>query len=193
METKRLLDRSRFLAVAAILPLLAACDVVLSTDPVGNEPVTLAAEEWQGTWITDDGAITLVVPEGPPGRLLLAWIEVRDKPELETALVHVRSAGGWIFGSFEDNEGKEEGAGQRPARYIWGRLVKDEGKILFWLPREERFRELVEAGVLPGEVDEDGDVLLGKLGPEHLAVVTSEDRGGLFAWEDPTILRRLGD
>lgn len=190
MDTKRLLGLSRFLAVAAILPLLAACDVVLSTHPVGNEPVTLAAEEWQGTWITDDGAITLVVPDGPPGRLQLAWIEVKNEPELQTALVHVRSTGGWLFGSFEDEEAEK---GQELARYIWGRLVKDEGTILFWLPREERFRELVEAGVLPGEVDEDGDVLLAKLGPQHLAIIASEDRGALFEWDDPTILRRLGD
>lgn len=186
METKQLPGLSRLLAIAAVLAALASCDIVLSTHPVGSEPVTLVAEEWQGTWINDDGAVTLVVPEGPPGRLQLAWIEVRDKPELETAVVHVRSVGDWLFGSFEEDEGPE------PARYIWGRLVKEEGTILFWLPREERFRELVATGVLPGEVSEDGDVLLTRLEPQHLAILTSEDRGPLFAWDDPTILRRLG-
>jgi hypothetical protein len=186
MKTSRFLALSRRLAAAAALALLAACDVVMSLHPVGSEPVSLAAEAWQGTWINDDGAVTLVVPEGPPGRLQLAWIEVTDRPELHTALVHVRSAGDWLFGSFEEHEGDE------PPRYIWGRLLNDEGTILFWLPREEKIRELVQAGVLPGEIDEDGDVTLTELGPQHLAILTSEDHGTLFAWDDPTILRRLG-
>ncbi len=72
----------RILAAAALLPLVAACDVVLSTHPVGLEPVAVEAEEWEGTWITDDGAFTVRVPEGA-GQVELAWIEEEDgKPKL---------------------------------------------------------------------------------------------------------------
>ena len=53
MKRKRILGLSRTLAVAALLPALAACDVVLSTHPVGLEPVAIEAEEWEGTWITE--------------------------------------------------------------------------------------------------------------------------------------------
>ncbi len=41
-----------------------------------------------------------------------------------------------MFGSLEDDQETEQ------VRYVWGRLAKDGGKILFWLPREEKFREL---------------------------------------------------
>lgn len=187
MEWNRVLAFARTLAAAAALPALAACDIVMSSHPVGIEPVTIAAEEWQGTWISDDGALTIRVPEGPPGRIQLAWIEGTDKPELKTSLVHIRAAGDWHFGSLEEREEPEQ------IRYLWGRLVKDENTMLFWLPRVEKFRQLVEAGVLPGKVDEDGDVLLTELAPQELAIIASEDLGVLFEWENPTILRRLED
>ncbi len=189
---------SRILA-AALLSFLAACDVVLSTHPVGLEPVAIEAEEWQGTWVSGEGAFTVTVPEGVAGRVELAWVEEEDgKPVLKTSPVHLRSAGEWIFGSLQ-NDDDDPGAG-RPGsgqpenvRFLWGRLAKDEGQILFWLPRVEKFQQLVEGGVLPGTVEEGGDVVLGQLEASHLALIASEERGVLFEWEAPMIFRRLDD
>ncbi len=47
--------------------------------------------------------------------------------------------------------------------------------------------------MLPGTVEEGGDVVLDQLGPQHLALIASEERGVLFEWEAPMILRRLDD
>jgi hypothetical protein len=187
MRIPRILIR-RTVAVAALLPALAACDVVLSTHPVGLEPVAVEAEEWEGTWVADDGAFTLRVPEGAAGRVELGWIEEEgDRFVLKTSRVHLRSAGEWMFGSLENDEDPQN------VRYLWGRLEKDEGKILFWLPGVEKFRQLVEEGLLPGEIVEGGDVVLGQLGAEHLKLITSGEKGVLFEWEAPMILRRLED
>ncbi len=200
------MTHSRILAAAALLPLFAACDVVLSTDPVGREPMAIEAEEWQGTWTADDGAFTVSVPEGDPGRVELAWIEEEDgRPVLKTTPVHLRSAGEWVFASLANEEesgsgppgsgppgsGQPESGRPQEVRYLWGRLAKDGDRILFWLPRAEKFQQLVEEGVLPGTVEEGGDVVLGKLEARHLALIASEERGVLFEWEAPMILRRL--
>lgn len=184
----------RIAAVAALLPALAACDVVVSTHPVGLEPVAVEAEEWEGTWVADDGAFTLRVPEkGAAGRVELGWIEEEgDRFVLKTSQVYLRSAGEWMFGSVENDEDPGSGRPEN-VRYLWGRLEKDEGKILFWLPSVEKFRQLVEDGVLPGEVEEGGDVVLGQLAAEHLELITSGKKGVLFEWEAPMILRRLED
>ncbi len=49
---QKTLTVSRILAAAVLLSFLAACDVVLSTHPVGLEPLAIAAEEWTGTWVS---------------------------------------------------------------------------------------------------------------------------------------------
>ncbi len=177
----------RIAAAAALLPLLAACDLVLSTHPVGLEPLAIEAEEWEGTWTSDDGAFTVTVPEGTPGRVELAWIEEENgKPVLKTSPVHLRAADEWTFGSLPNDEPEN-------VRYLWGRLAKDGDKVLFWLPRAEKFQQLVEEGVLPGKIEEGGDVVLDKLEATHLALIASEERGVLFEWEAPMILRRLAE
>jgi len=67
-----------------------------------------------------------------------------------------------------------------------------EGKrILAWFPRPERFAQRVREGVLPGKVDEKGNVTLSELQEEHLQLITQEQKGVLFAWENPLVLFKL--
>ena len=50
---------------------------------------------------------------------------------------------------------------------------------------------MVEEEVLPGKAEE-RSVVLGELGPEHLEIITSEEYGVLFDWDDPMLLWRVG-
>jgi hypothetical protein len=50
---------------------------------------------------------------------------------------------------------------------------------------------MVQNGVLPGTVDENGDITLGELSADHIKVITSETRGVLFNWDDPIVFIRL--
>ena len=76
--------------------------------------------------------------------------------------------------------------------YVWAIIKKSTKIILIWLPNEERFKKLIEAKTLPGEIKKDM-VVLGDLKPEHMKIITSEERSLLFDWEDPLVLIKLSD
>ena len=177
----------RSLVVFALaLTFCAGCDYVVSKRPVGESPVALEESEWKGTWLHGDGPITVRIADAKEGRLEVAWVEEKEGAlVLESVDAWLRESGEWIFASFAGIDGDLDQAG-----YLWGRLVREEDQLLLWWPRPEQFRRLVEEGLLPGKI-EDGDVLLGDLEPEHLAIVTSEEHGMLFAWDEPMTFHRL--
>jgi len=173
---------------------LAACSGVFSTQPVGREPVTLVAEEWEGTWTDSENFLEIRIVDADSGRLEAAWIERRDGDfELERVEVLVRREGGAIFGnSLQEPESGEGRESEEPRRYAFFRLTRDDGKILIWWPNVDAFKALVEAGTLPGEVTEGNDVELGPLEPEHLALLAGGASSGLWQWQEPGVLFRSG-
>jgi hypothetical protein len=166
--------------VAAAVIMMAGCSAVYSTKPVGENPVTIKAEEWDGTWINKNGAITLEVMDAEKGIIHVAWVE---KMKLESYQVHLLDSGSWMFASF-----RESGESQK---YLWAKILKDEDQLNLWAPSVDKIRVLVQKGVLPGSVEESGDVVLGELKAEHLRLLTSEEKGILFEWEKPLVLTRL--
>ena len=162
---------------------LAGCDYVSSEHPVGTEPVIVAEEDWNGTWLHADGTITLRVVDSAQGLLEAAWVdEDEGRFVLETVRIHLRQHGGWTFASFAGVEDFPD--------HLWSRLGIDGRQVFLWWPRTEEFARLVADGLLPGEVDEDGDVTLERLADEQLAIVVSEEHGALFEWDEPMVFRR---
>ncbi len=153
---------------------------------MGRDPVQLEASEWAGTWLHEEGAFAVRVADGQSGRLQVAWIEEEDGGlEMKSLDAHLRRFEDWLFVSFPGEEDdRPEGT-----EYLWMRLVRDGELVHMWWPRPEAFRRLVEEGALPGKV-EDGDVFLGQLGADHLALIVSEERGVLFAWGEPMVFQR---
>jgi hypothetical protein len=162
--------------------------------PIGEHPVTLAPEEWDGTWLTSDGSAVVEVTDGPNGILKLAFV---DGLEMEILEVHVRSSGDWMFGSFigpEPDPAENTGGGHQ-AKFYWARIRHDPDQIVIWSPDTSKLRTLVEEGILPGNLGKDEgfegrDVYLGKLTPEHYNIITSSAEGVLLDWEDPQVLIR---
>jgi hypothetical protein len=172
----------------ALVVILGGCDYVASTKPVGGAPLQVEESEWEGTWIHDDGPLTVRVVDAKQGRLEVGWIEEKEgRLVLETLDAHLRESSDWIIASFQgiDDDLVEEGG-----RYLWGRLVRDRDELFLWWPRPAEFRRLVEAGLLPGRI-EDGDVVLDGLEAEHLSLIVSEDQGMLFEWDEPMAFRRF--
>jgi hypothetical protein len=172
---------------------LTACSGVFSTQPVGREPVTLVAEEWEGTWTDSEGFLEIRIVDADSGRLEAAWIERREGDfELERVEVLLRREGEAVFGSSiqePESDGDRESEKQR---YAFFRLARDGGKIVIWWPSVEAFKDLVEAGTLPGKVTEGDDVELGPLEPEHLAMLAQAEGSGLWQWQEPGVLFRSG-
>jgi hypothetical protein len=89
---------------------------------------------------------------------------------------------------------RSAGAPSQAMPYLWGRFVKRDDLIFIWAPRVSRFRDLILAGTLPGQLREgEGDAYLGALTEEDYDVIVSEAEGGLFEWEAPAVLIPMGD
>lgn len=171
------------LAVCCALAVtLAGCDLVSSTHPVGR-PLGVEPADWEGTWVHGNGALTVRVADAERGLLEVAWVEEKEGAfVLETVDAHLGRFEDWTFASFA---GVEE-----TADFLWSRLARDGQELILWWPRPEELRRLVEEGQLPGKV-ENGDVRLGRLEADHLAILVSEEHGMLFDWDEPMTFRRL--
>ena len=172
------------LCIVFIILTAFGCSVVASKAPVGEESVTLVAKEWDGAWFNSEGAYcVLKVKDSGAGILQIGWIEGDSELKYQSGEVFIRKSGNRFFASMrEDGE----------QNYVWAGIRKDGKAIIIWLPNEGRFRMLIEAKVLPGEVGK-GTVILGNLNAEHTKIITSEDKGFLFDWAQPLVLMKLGD
>lgn len=185
---------ARIVALLGVATLLAGCVEVRSLQPVGTTAVPIVADEWTGTWLSGDGAVQIVVDDERQGRLTV-WTFDAENRELTSCQVLLRGFEPWTFGNLRcgtrwsgDPEAEPEAA---PEYWLWGRVLKGEGEITFWAPDGETFRGLVGDSVLPGSVDDDGNVTVA-LGEEELAALVAGDYGVVLDWEDPLTLVRVG-
>jgi hypothetical protein len=189
------------LASLLIGSLLGGCSAVLSTEPVGSEPLALLAEEWDGTWSDSQDFLELRVIDSESGRLGVAWVEYRgDDFDLERLDVWLRKSGDVIFANVlevaDDDEGTDGSvddttSGADP--YALFRVSREGEKLIVWSPKLDAFKALVEEGKLPGTVTEGGDVVLGSLSDAQLTLLASDESAHLWSWQEPGILLRTSD
>jgi hypothetical protein len=165
--------------------LLQGCANVLVDKPIGLEPSTITASEWDGSWFNPGGTLTVKVVDGDRGLIDIASIETKDDGlKMESHRLVLKEAGKWTLASMKAD--KDEGSG-----WLWGRIKKDEKQIIFWLPKVDEFKKLVTDGRLPGQIRDD-NVILGKLTPAQLALITSDKAATLYHWDEPMVLMKLG-
>jgi len=160
---------------------------------VGEKPVQLDAGQWDGDWRGNDGVMKIKVKDSEAGILQVAWIEDMELQQFDVCLLE---SGGWQFFNLKDeDEDEEESDG-----YYWGRISKNSNSIFLWDPDIKKFRSLVRDGTLPGEARKSGkdnehesDVVLGELTSEHLELITSEEKGVLFNWDEPMVLMKISE
>ena len=181
----------KYVLVLSLLAVLAGwgCSAVVSQRPVGEVPVVLNPEEWEGAWIAPEGGgpVVIRVEDGKKGYLKLAWIEDDRNMTFKSLRVVILRSGTWDFANIRE-EDEKGGTGQN---YFFARVKKEKNRILVWLPRAEKFAALVEGKILPGRAAKE-TVTLGELKPEHTKIIASEEKGLLFDWENPVILMKTG-
>jgi len=176
---------SKLALAGLILLTTCGCNSVISKRPVGEKPARIVAKEWEGNWVTTDGAVKVKVVDADQGILEVAWLEddKQGNSTLKTADIEVRESRGWLFANT-----KEEDKGRG---YLWGRIRNEDGQMMVWSPDETLFKQLMKEGVFPGKVDGD-DVILEDLKPQHLKIITSGEGGVLFSWHEPTVFMKVG-
>ncbi len=174
-------------AVLVVALATVSCGEVTSPHPVGDTALRLDAKAWEGTWIADGEVLIVKVLDSVAGVLGVYAVEEKDgRQHLMDSRVYVRVSNDWVFASVEN----EDEAASGHMEYLWGRIAKREGLLLVWAPSVEKFRQLVESGALPGETSV-GKVNLGRLERQHMVIITSEEQGVLFDWDDPIIYTRV--
>lgn len=117
---------------------------------MGEAPLDLTgqADKWTGTWRAPVGPCMLTVVDATNGVLSmtstkpLGWWRWSN----ETMNVYLRTAGDWTYASVDQSEGTN-------ACYLWGKVANEDGIILWWAPDPDKFKPLVESGVLPGTIE----------------------------------------
>jgi hypothetical protein len=164
---------------------LSGCASVSSIEPMGERPKPLLATDWAGTWLHQDHPVAIRVADPQQGLIEVAWVEEKQGAlKLESYEIALRESGDWTFGNARDSD--------RPGRSYWGVVRKEEGQILIWTPDPERCAALVKGGIIPGTVDEGGDVILDRLTPQQTLRVVSVDQGSCLRWTEPLVFFRLG-
>jgi len=167
------------------LPLwLGGCYGVYSDQLVGDKPVVLVSDEWEGTWIHKDGAVTVAVTNKSHGLLQVGWVEKKQgNLEFESYRVELRQSGQWVFGNVRDPE--------QPKRVLWARVRKEGNQVTLWIPDRARFEEMVRQRQIEGKVDTPGeDVMLIGFGPETVGRLLA-DHGLPLQWDEPLVFQRL--
>lgn len=129
---------------------LCGCSGVVSNQPLGLAPLDLTdqADKWTGTWLSPYGPCAITVADATNGALAmtstkpLRWWRWSN----ETDNLYLRIGGEWIFASLEC-------ADPTNTVYFWGKIANEDGMLLWWLPKPETFKPLVESGTLPGTVE----------------------------------------
>jgi hypothetical protein len=178
--------------VGAFLVIASACSVVTVTEPIGEEPVRLQADEWEGLWKlysygpadeSDEDFLVIEVSDSEKGVLKVQGIGRESK---DTIQVYLRESNGWMFGSYRDPDEGDKGM-------VWGRFEKKGDHIFIWIPEHDKFSDLVKDGLLPGHPYAKDLLILSGLKPEHLKLITSGSQGMLFHWELPSFMVRVSD
>ena len=132
-----------------LLATLCGCSTVVSTRPMGEAPLDLTGQtdKWTGTWRAPNGPCMLTVADATAGVLTMT----STKPvgwwrwSNETWRVYLRTGGDWTYASIDCTEGTN-------ACFLWGKVANEESIILWWAPDPDKFKPLVESGVLPGTI-----------------------------------------
>jgi len=190
---------TRQLALALACMLLCACSNVYSPVPMGENPVALSAQEWEGTWLSTEGAIYISVSDAQTGKIKMTEIG-GDNPEVME--IQIRSSGDWMFGTILGKESEEPvpdaDGDEIEAGYLWGRVRIDSDQLFLWYPDVGKFTTLINDGTLPGKVgkkDKFGlaDVHLDELSAGHYEIIASSSNGVLMKWDVPLAMIRFRD
>ncbi len=178
--------------------ILSGCSSVTSKYPVGLENFAVIGNDWNGTWGSDEMAITILVKDEAKGIVQLAWIERNlDKLKFQSVTCRIMKGRKWLYANVLEASGENVGD-----FYFWAKVKKDDNKIVIWRPSVAAFRDAVAAKRLqaasaaPDRTKEDAisDDSVQIIDPPEVLVDLVESSGSTyFEWEEPTTLVKISD
>jgi hypothetical protein len=146
--------------------------------------MVLKKDDWQGTWLHNDGAIVLKVPESEPGRLQALWIE---DDQLESYMLDLRKLAKHHFINLQDKD----------KLYWFAKFNREGDTLLIWLPFVKQFKNAIEQQQIQGKVItaksslKSDDVVIESANDVLEQFFVDKQDIMLFDYENPLILQRL--
>lgn len=153
------------------LSLMAGCVTTFSAEPLGEAVAVLKPDEWNGVWMDKSGNLArALVVDSADGKILLLedWKDCSPRTTATDTdgLLQLRQSGSWYFLE----------PGEKEVLYdIWLAFRRDREALYTCVVDEERVRELVRDGVLPGFIYE-GDVVVWPLSKDQYRSLLSDSR-----------------
>lgn len=164
---------------------LCSCSAVYSTEPVGETPLQISAQDWDGAWLNKETFLITRVTDATNGVFRVTWIEpAAEKDRLESYEVQLRQSGIRLFGNVKTNDKSGK------TLYLWGLVKRDGNQLICWLPKIDEFRALCTAGRLSCR-EQGENVILTALTPEHIELINSESESRIYELRNPLVFIRL--
>lgn len=137
--------------------LLIGCDTVTSLNQVGQLPLPLVKEQWQGAWLVENDVVHIKVIDESKGHMLLYVVDVDagvpDKV-VQSYKVYVRKSSSSHYLNLLDNDPSVEG-------YFFAKFKRDDNQIQLWLPANKSIHKAVKSGTISGKTNQnDSSILL---------------------------------
>ncbi len=175
---------------------ISGCSTVVSKYPIGTENYNASPDSWNGTWLSDDEFIRIKVIDPSNGILKVAWIEEKENDlKLESFTCQIKKGEKGLYLNVRDMPNEDfEGF------YLWGKVKKENQKILFWLPSIRGFNKAYEAKKLKAIIEKTKPDKSGNQNVERIKLledsnsildIIENNSGEYFDLENPIILIKI--
>jgi hypothetical protein len=127
--------------------LLSGCFAPLSKQPMGDTPIPVLSEQWDGIWLLNGLEITAEVIDENEGTISISFIDDSgDEPYLAEYTVYLKNWESWGMANAQ-LKGTDV--------YIWALIVADldNGIIIAYEPNNDLVEQLIYDKELPGNVE----------------------------------------
>ncbi len=165
--------------------LFVGCSIVKTPVPFGLKPVEIEPGHFSGRWEMDDeddDTLEIKILDEANAVLELSY---RDGDGMRKIKAHLLVGKKWQYVSLPAADDGSDSEG-----YLFGLIKSTPNRIIVWVPKVEKFKQLIEAGKISGKVGKD-EVTLDKVTPEVIDIIESEENGFVFEWLEPLILTKL--
>jgi len=169
---------------------------VVSKYPIGIENFKTSSNAWNGTWLSEDEVIKIKVIDEPNGIIKLAWIESKDNDlTFKSITCKIKKGKSGLYLNVI-----EMPDGELTDYYFWGKIKKENQKIIFWQPSVDAFKKAHEAKKINAIIEKTDPDKSGKQrvkfvkltdDPEVVLDLIENKSSEYFDLENPIVLMRI--
>ncbi len=170
--------------LVALTSLIIGCSLVQSVNKLGKDVYIPNKDDWEGTWVAEDGALQLKIIDQEHGEIEIMFIENGKLLKYKVFLTQNDDDNTYmnIIGTIEEKY------------YHFAKFKKDNNHIIVWQASAEALKEAIIKKNINGNIVKNkysDTITINATKKELNKFFIKNRRQMLFEYEDPHILRRL--